>query len=99
MREWLKPIAATAAAVAIAGGGVVVTSASGISSPATTYTIHLTAVQTHERNFFTGPHGSPQPGDHFVFQQQLFYDAQQKHLAGFAFITCTFDRPCSSAYA
>jgi hypothetical protein len=91
MRTWTKTAAATAAAAALVTGGVVVTSASAISSPASTYTIHLTAVQTNERNFFTGPHGSPQPGDHIAFQQRLFYDAQRKDLAGFAFITCTFD--------
>ena len=91
MRTSIKTLLATAGALALAAGGVVVTSASGISAPAHTYTVHLTAVQTNERNFFTGPHGSPQPGDHEVFQQRLFYDTQRHHLAGTALITCTFD--------
>ncbi len=91
MRTSIKTLLATAGAVALAAGGVVVTSASGISAPAHTYTIHLTAVQTNERDFFTGPHGSPQPGDHLVFQQRLFYDPQRHQLAGTALITCTFD--------
>jgi hypothetical protein len=90
MRTSIKTLLATAGAVALAAGGVVVTSASGISAPAHTYTVHLTAVQTNERNFFTGPHGSPQPGDHIVFQQRLFYDSERHQLAGTALITCTF---------
>jgi hypothetical protein len=91
MRTWVKTAAATSVALAVVGGGVWVASAAGSRSPTSAYTIRLTAVQTNFRAFFTGPHGSPQPGDHLVFQQQLFYDAQRHDPAGTAFINCTFD--------
>jgi hypothetical protein len=91
MRTWVKTAAATSVALAVVGGGVWVASAAAPRSPTNAYTIRLTAVQTNFRGFFTGPHGSPQPGDHFVFQQELFYDAHQHDPAGTAFITCTFD--------
>jgi hypothetical protein len=91
MRTWVKAAAATSAALTIVGGGVWATSAAGPQSPTNAYTIRLTAVQTNTRTFFTGPHGAPQPGDHLVFQQRLFYDAQRHDPAGTAFINCTLD--------
>jgi hypothetical protein len=105
MRTWIKTAAATSVALAVVGGGVWVASAAGSrvasaagsKSATSAYTIRLTAVQTNSRTFFTGPHGSPQPGDHFVFQQRLFYDAQRHDPAGTAFISCTFDFAASTA--
>lgn len=60
------------------------------TAAANEHTIRLTVVETHSATFFTGPGGSPQPGDRLVIQQDAFYDAKQQKPAGTVFIECTF---------
>lgn len=103
--RWVRRALVSAAVMALVIGVITTSTAfarsaqlSGASSAvAAAYTVRLTAVQTHTRTFFTGPHGSPQPGDHLVFQQSLFYDAAQQMPAGTAFISCTFDWSSNTA--
>jgi hypothetical protein len=86
-------LGAITTSTAFARSAQVTNRSAGVASSANArdYAIQLTAVQTHVRTFFTGPNGSPAPGDHIVIQQDLFYDAAQKMPAGTAFIDCTFD--------
>jgi hypothetical protein len=108
--RWVRRVLVSAVLMALAVGAITTSTAFARSAQVTNgsvrgasaavasdYSIKLTAVQTNSRAFFTGPNGSPAPGDHFVFQQKLFYDAAQKMPAGKALIDCTFDWTRSTA--
>jgi hypothetical protein len=102
--RWVRRVLVSAVLMALAVGAITTSTAFarsaqvtngsvGVASAAVASdrSIRLTAVQTNFRAFFTGPNGSPAPGDHLVVQQSLFYDPAQKMPAGTAFIECTFD--------
>jgi hypothetical protein len=102
--RWVRRVLVSAVLMALAVGAITTSTALARSAQVTNgsvrvasavvasdYSIRLTGVQTNTRAFFTGPNGSPAPGDHFVFQQNLFYDAAQKMPAGTSLIDCTFD--------
>ena len=96
--RWFRRVLVAAAVMAL-GLGVISTStaSAGSTTSQANKTIRLTALQTNSRAFFTGPGGSPQPGDHIVVQQSLFYDPAQHKPAGTAFISCTFDWSTNTA--